>query len=67
MGRGINVCSGCLGQKTKMAAMPIYGKNPSKNLLQKQKVYGLENFKVIQNNAKPNITHTDTHTPIIAC
>ena len=44
MGRGINVCSGCLGQKTEMAAMPKYGKNPSKNLLQKQKVYGLETW-----------------------
>ena len=27
---GTKVCSGCLGHMTKMAAMPIYGKNPSK-------------------------------------
>ena len=31
--RGTKVCSGHLGHMTKMAATPIYGKNPSKNLL----------------------------------
>ena len=30
---GTKVCSRHLGHMTKMAAMPIYGKNPSKNLL----------------------------------
>ena len=29
-GGGANVCSEHLGQMTKMAATPIYGKNPSK-------------------------------------
>ena len=31
--RGTNVCSDDLGHMTKMAATPIYGKNPSKSLL----------------------------------
>ena len=30
LGRGTKVCSRHLGHMTKMAAMPIYGKNPSK-------------------------------------
>ena len=35
----------CPGHKTKMAAMPIYGKN-LKNLLQNQKSYDLETWHV---------------------
>ena len=34
---GTKVCSNSPGQMTKMAAMSIYGKNPLKNFLQKQK------------------------------
>ena len=30
MGRGTKVCSSHLGHMTKVAAMPKYGKNPSK-------------------------------------
>ena len=30
MGRGMKVCSRDLGHVTKIAAIPIYGKNPSK-------------------------------------
>ena len=30
LGRGMEICSGHLGHMTKMAAMPIYGKNHSK-------------------------------------
>ena len=37
------VCSNGLGRMTKMAAMPIYGKN-IKNLLQNQKADGLETW-----------------------
>ena len=34
---GTKICSNAPGHMTKMAAMPIYGKNPLKNLLQIQK------------------------------
>ena len=30
MGRGMKVCSRDLGHVTKIAAIPMYGKNPSK-------------------------------------
>ena len=43
---GTKVCSNGPGHLTKMAAKPIYGKNPFKNLLQNQKVDDLETWNV---------------------
>ena len=43
MGRGTKVCSNGPGHMTKVAAMPIYGKNLKKNLLlRNQKADDLE-------------------------
>ena len=41
---GMKVCINGLGHMTKMAAMPIYGKNLQKLLLQNQKSYDLETW-----------------------
>ena len=40
------MCINCLGHMTKMAAMPIYGKNLKNLLLQNQKSYDLETWHV---------------------
>ena len=40
--RGTKVCSNCPGHMTKMAAMPIYGKNIKNLLLRNQKADELE-------------------------
>ena len=40
--RGTKVCSNGPGNMTKMAAMPIYGKNLKKNILRNQKIDDLE-------------------------
>ena len=42
----MKVCSNSLGHMTKMAAMPIYCKNPLKNLLQNQKAGDLGTWYV---------------------
>ena len=44
MGRGTEVCSNLLGYMTKMAAMPIYGKNLNSLLLRNQKAVDLESW-----------------------
>ena len=41
---GLNVCSNGPGHMTKMATMPIYGKNLKKNLLRNQKADDLETW-----------------------
>ena len=41
---GLNVCSNGPGHMTKMATMPIYGKNFKKNLLRNQKADDLETW-----------------------
>ena len=43
---GTKVCINCPGHMTKMAAMPIYGKNLQNLLLQNQKSYDLETWHV---------------------
>ena len=43
---GTKVCSNGPGHMTKMAATPIYGKNPLKNLLQIQKADDLRTWYV---------------------
>ena len=43
---GTKVCSNCPGHMTKKAAMPIYGKNALKNLLQNQKADDLGTWYV---------------------
>ena len=43
---GTNVCTNDPGHMTKMAAMPIYGKNLKNLLLQNQKSYDLEIWHV---------------------
>ena len=43
---GTKVCSNGPGHMTKMAAMPIYGKNLKKLLLRNQKAYDLETWYV---------------------
>ena len=42
MGWGNKICSNGSGHMTKMAAMPIYGKNLKNFLLWNQKAYDLE-------------------------
>ena len=44
MGRGMKVPSNGHGHMTKMAIMPIYGKNLKKNLLRNQKADDLETW-----------------------
>ena len=64
---GMKICSNCPGHMTKMAAMPIYGKNLKKNLLlQNQKANELETWYVassaqvlpIYSNDDPGLTLT---------
>ena len=57
---GTKVYINGLGHMTKMAAMPIYGKNLKKLLLQNQKSYDLETWHVASGyiNDDPGLTLT---------
>ena len=55
---GTKVCINGPGHMTKMAAMPIYGKNLKNLLLQNQKSYDIETWHIFYINDDPGLTLT---------